>query len=123
MPAELHAKVADAAAVAARSMNAEIVVRLEHSFANAGNEAPTISSRDLRTAVSVMKSAVAGQDVSIRTLAGLLEIVVSKLDDKGDRFARDVKSDIREFARLIKAGETAAAYETAGKRLQQKAKK
>lgn len=104
-------------------MNAEIVVRLEHSFANAGNEAPTISSRDLRTAVSVMKSAVAGQDVSIRTLAGLLEIVVSKLDDKGDRFARDVKSDIREFARLIKAGETAAAYETAGKRLQQKAKK
>lgn len=121
MPEDLHGRVFDAAGEAGRSMNAEIVFRLERSFAEAGQGKS--SSSDVRDVLAALKSAAASQDASIRMLAGLLEVVVGKLDDGGDTFARDVKKDIREFARLIKAGDLAGAHETAGARLRHRVKK
>jgi hypothetical protein len=123
MPEDLHARVAESAGEAGRSMNAEIVFRLEQSLADATQGRTTNAlSGELRSTLAALKSAVSGQDASIRTLAGLLEIVVAKLDDGGDAFARDVKKDLREFAKLMKAGDAAGAFKTAGARLQRKAK-
>jgi ethanolamine utilization microcompartment shell protein EutL len=120
MPEDLHGRVFDAAGEAGRSMNAEIVFRLERSFEAGQGKS---SSSDVRDVLAALKSAAASQDASIRMLAGLLEVVVGKLDDGGDAFARDVKKDIREFARLIKAGDVASAHETAGARLRHRVKK